>query len=181
MAGLTFRAIAALMNVIFSVATGTRCVERVGEWVVAVAVIAGQHGVLELQREVRLAVIKTGVVPIAGIVAIVALITTAPVVRVILCMASNTGGRRVLVRLIRVTVGTARLLVPAEQRVPGSFMIESNVKPIAGVMAIVAAVPKKALVNIVIQVAVDTNIGCVTMPGRRLVAPVAGCVYMFAE
>ncbi len=65
--------------IVFEVATDTSHVHDISERVLTVAVGAGQSCVLELQWEVSVVVVvETGVVPGAGVVAVLTLITAAP-------------------------------------------------------------------------------------------------------
>ena len=65
--------------IVFEVATDTSHVHDISKRIFTVAVGAGQSRVLELQWEVRVvAVVETGVVPGAGIVAVFTLLAATP-------------------------------------------------------------------------------------------------------
>ena len=108
LAGMTCFAIltaAALVVVVFQVTADASHLHDIRERVRAVAIGAGKGRVFEFEWEVGVAVVvKAGIVPRAWVVAVLALLATAPLVRVVLGMTAVAGRWRVLVRLVRVTI-----------------------------------------------------------------------------
>jgi len=85
-----------VMRVIFEMARGTSHVHLVLKRVLRVAIAALQCGMFAFKREFGIAdMIKTGVVPVRRVVAALAFLATPSFVRVVRCVASEAGGRRI--------------------------------------------------------------------------------------
>ena len=95
MAGVTALSEVAVVVVVFAVTCNTGCVHYVTERIVAVAIVADQQGMFAQQVERRIPrMVKRGVMPVSRLVAVSAMLATAPVVSIVLCMATEAGGRR---------------------------------------------------------------------------------------
>ena len=113
--------------------------QAVGERVGAMVTVASLLGVHAIEGKLCVALmIEARFVPTNRAVAIAAFGTAAPVVRVVLGMAGITCRRRILERVVGVTVKTPWSLVVADQRKAGRVVIELNVQPALGCMAVAA-------------------------------------------
>lgn len=98
----------AVVRVVLLVTGNAGSLESVRKRIVAVAAGAVEIGMATRQSEQRVAiVIEGGVRPINCVVATVALVTTAPVMRIIFLVATHAGGRRILECRVGVTIETA--------------------------------------------------------------------------
>ena len=113
--------------------------QAVGKRIRAMATVASLLGVHAIEGKLCVALmIEARFVPINRAVTIAAFGTAAPIVRVILGMAGVTRGRRILERVVGVTVKTPRPLVVTDQREAGRVVIKLNVQPTFRCMAVAA-------------------------------------------
>lgn len=123
-------AIDAIMSVIFEVTRDAVGRHRVAEWIVGVAVAAGQQSVPAQQGEVGVTgVIETRVFPARRAVAISAVIATAAFMRIVFGMASETVDRCTNECLVLVTAITRRLGVMTHERPAGRVVVEISIFP----------------------------------------------------
>lgn len=95
MAGVTALSEVAVMVVVFAVTCNAVCVHHVTEWIFAMAIVADQQGMFAQQVERRIpCMVKRGVMPVSRLVAVSALLATAPIVSIVFGMATEAGGRR---------------------------------------------------------------------------------------
>lgn len=130
MAGLTLRAEVPVMLVLFQVARDTRRVESIRERFIRVTVTAGQLAVPAVEGESRIpGVIETRIRPRRRVVAAVTLVAAASVVHVVVGMAADTGGRRILERLVDVAVRTGGFPMSPDQGIVRGLVIELDLEP----------------------------------------------------
>ena len=140
----------AVVVVVFEVARDTRHIHFIVERVLAVAVAAAQLRMLAVERKVRVTrMIELRVVPAGRRVAVAAFLSAAPVVRVVFGMAVEARGRRADKRLVFMATGTLGFRVLADQREAGGFVIEFDVGPGNGGMAVGALGAHRVAVNVV--------------------------------
>jgi len=119
-----------------------------------VAVVTRCFGVLADERKVRVTgVVKTRIVPVAGVVTIFALVSAASVMRIVLGMAAETGRWRYPECLVFMAVIAGNFLVLAKQRVVRRAVIKLNFLPVCFTVTIVACRARKALVDIIVPMA----------------------------
>ena len=100
--------------------------------------------------------IETGVCPILGVVAGLALFPVTTFVVVVRCVAAEAGSGWTRECSILVTVQANGLAVFAEQRVLGSTVIELGFKPLGRLMARAALGTHDFLVGLIFKMTVDT-------------------------
>ena len=107
-----------------------------------------------VQRELRIScVIETRVIPSSRAVAVLAFLAALAIVRVVFRVAAVTGRRCVLERLIFVAGKALRFPVETDQREVRHVMIELDVEPAAGRVAIATFGSHGFFVNIIFNVA----------------------------
>ena len=128
--GLASSSEVTLVVVVFQVTGNTGDIHLVVERILAVAVTAGQLGMVAVQGESRVTrMIELGVFPAGRRVAITAFLSTATVVGVILGVAVEAGRWRRLERLVFVATGALGFRVLPDQREAGRVVIELHVGP----------------------------------------------------
>lgn len=114
MATFTFAAVVALVIIVLEVAIHALLLHDIVKRIFAMTVVATQFGVPAIEWKVGIAcVIKTRIVPRAGVMAGFALLAAATLVRIVLGVTSETGHRHILMRLVGVTRRTLSLGVLA--------------------------------------------------------------------
>ena len=78
-------------------------------------------------------------------------------------MATKTRCRRVLMSLVRVTVSTGGFYVLSKQWVIRCIVVKLDLEPISRIVAIGTGIAEKVVVNIVLEMAVHTNVRCITV------------------
>jgi hypothetical protein len=128
--------------------------QAVGERVGAMTTVASLLGVHAIEGKLCVALmIEARFVPTNRAVTIAAFGTAAPIVSIIFGMAGVTRGRRILERVVGVTVKTPRSLVVTDQREAGRVVIELNVQPAFRCMAVAALRTESARMCVVALVA----------------------------
>jgi hypothetical protein len=114
MAGIAGTAIVAVMFVVFDVAGYAGHIHFILKRIIRMAVDTGQLRVLALEQELGISrLIKAGVVPIARVVTSLTLVATSTVMRIILSVTSEAGGRRILIgRILVATQAGGFLMLP---------------------------------------------------------------------
>ena len=117
---------------------GNACgIHRVTEGIVAVTVAAHQRRVFADQIERGIAgMVKRCVMPVSWLMAVAALLSAAPIVRIIVGMAAEACRGRVDKGVIGMAVKTARCCMAADQRETGLLVIKRHVFPTSRRMAI---------------------------------------------
>ena len=129
-AGNALTAVMSVVLVVFQVAGYAHLFHFVLERVFRMAVVAGQCGVLALKWKFGVArMIETRVVPVAGVVAIFALLAAAAIVCIIFGVTVKARRGCIQERMVFVAVQTGGLLVFAEQWVVGCIVVEFGVRP----------------------------------------------------
>ena len=171
MAGLAGGPEVTVMVVVFEVTGDAGDVQVIGERVLAMTVATALLGVFSIERKVRIArMIEFRVVPAGRRVAIAALLSAATVVGVVFGVAIEARGRRGLEGLVFVATGAFRLCVFADQRETGSFMVEFDVGPGDGRMAVGALRTHGVAMHVVGLVAGKAVRGRIAMLAACLVA-----------
>ena len=99
MAGIAGTAIVAIMFVVFDVAGYAGHIHFILKRIIRMAVGAGQLRVFAIEQELGIpSMIETGVAPVAGVVAGIALVAASTVVRIIFCMTADACRRRIQIR-----------------------------------------------------------------------------------
>jgi hypothetical protein len=138
-----------------------------------VTVIAGKISMAKLQREVGIAVvIKAGVVPRTRVMAVLALLPTAPLVKIILCVTTKAGCWCVLVCLVGMTVRATGFDVLALQRPARGLVIKLDFQPVDRGMTFGTVLPQEALVDIVFEVTIAADVLRIAVFVSRFMAAV---------
>ena len=121
-----------------------------------VAIVAGHRGVRSEQWKVGLpVVVETPLLPVHRVVTCGAVVFETALVRVVVTVAVDAGGRSVVEDLRLMTVLALRFRMFSQQREPGQAVIEENLLlPVSLVVTVLARRALSALVRIVIFVAV---------------------------
>jgi len=115
-AGITVLTEMAVVIVVIKVAGDAGRIHAIAERVITVAVATNKRRMLTEQFEGRVTrVVKRCVVPVSRLMAVAALLATAPVMCVVIRMATETRGRRLGKRVLGVAVETACRLVGTDQ------------------------------------------------------------------
>jgi hypothetical protein len=139
-----------------------------------VAVIASCLGVLALERKFGVpGVIEAGIVPVSGVVALLAFLAASTLVRVILGVTAVAGRRRVLVSRVFMAIETRSLFMLAEQWIVGRIMIVGCFFPLGGLVTLATVRAERLLVGIVLAVTVVAKPGCLPIQGIRLMTVLA--------
>lgn len=126
------------------------------------AVAAAQAGVGAIQCKARVArMIETRVVPAIRAVTVLALLPTAAFVDVVGGMAAVTGRRRVGERVVLVAVEAGSVVMQSDQRPPGRVVIESDIEPTIGSVAVATLGAHGIAMHIVGLVAAVAVLRCV--------------------
>lgn len=161
MAGFAHRTKMTIMVVFLEVTRDAGCFQRVGKRVLTVTIGASELCMPAIQRELGVPVmIETRVEPVRRSVAILAIPPTAAVVSIILLVTSEAGGRGQGERVVRMAIQAGDLPVLAEQRVAGSVVIEFDLLPIGGRMAVRTGFTKIAFVHVIVSVAIKALVRC---------------------
>ena len=140
----------AIMVVIFEVATDTSHIHFIGKRIRGVTIIASQLGVTTQKREISIArVIKTRIVPVRRVVAVLALFAAASIVRIIVGVTTKAVLRRVLEDLGFVAAQAICVGVFADQGIICGVVIELYFEPVSFVMAVRTFRPETVLVYVV--------------------------------
>ena len=116
--------------------------------------VATQLAVVAVQRELCIScMIEARVVPSSRAVAVLALLAALAIVRVVFRVAAVTCRRRALERLVFVAGKALRLKVETDQREACHVMIELDVEPAGGRVAIATFGSHRFIVNIIFNVA----------------------------
>ncbi len=143
-----------LVVVVLEMAGDTGDIVFVVEWIFAVAVTAAQFGVPAVQRETCVArMVELRVVPTRRRVAVATFVSAAAIVRIVFGMAVEALRRRRLERLILVATRAFGFRVLADQRKAGRVVIELDVGPRDGGMAVRAFRPHRVAMYVVCLVA----------------------------
>ena len=105
--------------------------------------------------------------------AVAAIITTAPVVRIVLGMATKTGRRGVLISLILVAVEAGRFKMLTQKRVVGFVVIKGRVLPLSRAVASTTVRTHELPMNVIVFVTITTIAGGFAMLFVRRMAVIA--------
>ena len=173
-AGIAVVTIVLVVFVVFEMAGDACLVLFILERIFGVAVIASCLGVLALERKFGVpGVIEAGVVPVSGIVALLAFLAASTLVRVVLGVTAIAGRRRVLVGRVFMAIETRSLFVLAEQGIVGRLMIEACFFPLGGLVTLATVRAERLLVGIVLAVTVVAKLGRLPIQGVRLMTVLA--------
>lgn len=182
MAGIAGAPEMTFMIVVLEMAGDAGNVHFVVERILAVAVAAGKFRVPTLQCELRVTgMIELGVLPPCRRVTFAALLPAAAVVSVVLGVAVEAVLRWRRERLVCVAARTISFPVLTDQREAGRVMIEVNVGPGDGGMAVRTLGTHGVAVNVVCLVAGKTLGRRIAVLAASLVAFRAICFGMLAE
>ena len=171
MAGITLVAEMIFVFVILKMAGDAGRLQLVGEWIIAVAIAAGQLGVPSVERESSVALmIEARILPVPWIVAISAIRATASFVSIVLLVAAKARGRSRLECRVNMTVPALHVRVLSEQRVAGRIVVELNILPACGRVAVCAGITEIPGMNVVLSVTTDAVRWRVAMFVLRCVA-----------
>ncbi len=101
--------------------------------------------------------IETRVMPVRRVMAGLAAVATATVVRIIVRMTSVAVRRRIQIGFIFVTIETSNVGVLAHEWISGGVMIEACILPLRGLVTIAAFRTHSFLMGIVIEMAIDAG------------------------
>lgn len=130
MAGVAALTEVALVIVVFAVACNAVRIHFIAKRIVAVTVVADQQGMFAHQVERRIPrVIERGVMPVGGLVAVSALLATAPIVCVVLGMAAEAGCRGFNKGVVSMTIQAAGRRVITDQLETGKRVVKRHILP----------------------------------------------------
>ena len=171
MAGLTGSSEMTVVVVVLEMAGDACDVQFVVEWILAVTVTACQLRVLAIERKTRVAhMIEFGVRPCGRRVAVAAFLAAAAVMGIVLGVAVEAIRRWRLEGLVFVAAGTLRLCMLADQREAGRVVVEFDVGPGDGGMAVAALRAHGVAVNVVRLMAGETIRRRIAVLAVRLMA-----------
>ena len=157
-AGLAGFAEVTFVIVILEVTGNAGRLQLVGEWILAVTIVASNFRVPSGQQKVRVScVIEGRIEPVGGLMAVAALGAAAAIMRVVIGMTVVAGCGRLQECLIFVTVQTCRCQVFAEQWVAGAAVIEFDIEPAAWRMTVGTLGAHGFAVNVVLFVTRKTR------------------------
>lgn len=178
----TFRTKMAIVRVIVEMTSCALRIQRVGKRIGAMAGVAGEIRMPAKKRKIRVAImIEPGIEPSGGRVAVLALITAATVVYVVLGMAAETIVRGADKGLVFVAVQAGWLPVFADQGITGRIVVEFHSGPVRGSVAVTTGIVKRVAVHVIVEMAVNTGQWRVPMFFRASMAGVAIRIGMRAE
>lgn len=181
-AGLALLAEMPVVVVVFLMTTDAAYGELVREGVVAMTGIALLLCMLAIEHEARIpVVIEARIVPTGRVVTVAAFYAAAPVVCIVLGMTAKACRGRIGKGAVSMAVATGRLLVLADQRVAGRIVIEFDLEPVAGRMAIAALCAQFSRMRIVVLMTREAVARRIAMPLLGLMTILALIVRMFAE
>lgn len=162
MAGRAISPVVAIVMVILKMTADAFHVHRIDiiKWVFTMAITAGQHRVLALERKVGVAgMVETRISPRAGVVTGLALLSAATVVTVIPGVAAEAGHWCIPVRWVVVAVRTFRFTMFADQGKIGRIVIKPRVTPVTRIVTIHASSSQVAFMSVIFEVAIDAIAG----------------------
>lgn len=135
-----------------------------------------------LQQKVCItAVIEAGIVPVTRVVTIAALLAAATIMGIIFTVTAEARGLGIQEGAVCVTIKARRLLVFAQQRIAGCFVVKLCITPRSWLMTGGAVIAHGLLMRCFILMARHTFGHCIAMLSRRLMATIAIGFKVFAD